>query len=162
MSEKVARLAVRALRNNMFPGLPDYIRNKFPMVKDPVVSPTEPVPNIVVGRYVDFGANAASPMIAVVCDGAAEGMVNVYRHLNLRIDIWLGGDVAGNVDGRRFVSIIYEHIFENLQNTNWSGDSIDIERCYETERSEILFEPQNKIYHIANTYRVEALSKLWY
>jgi len=152
----------------MFPALPPDVQSKFPTVQDPLVNGPNSVPNIVVGQYQDFGANAATPMVTVNCNGAAEGIVNVYRHLDLRVDIWVGGNIASNVDGRRFISIIYEYIFRTLCNTNWTGQSqpggstVRIERCYETERSPILFEPTNNIYHIATIFRVEALANTWY
>ena len=168
MSEKVARLAVTTLRNSMFPLLPQQIRDMFPKILDPLVDQTEKVPNIVVGQYQDFGANAGLPMIAVNCEGASEGIVNVYRHITMHVDIWVGANQSPNVDARRIASIIYEYVFRSLQNVNWSSKLVDgisavqIERCYELERSAILFEPTNKIYHIANSYRVEALSQTWY
>lgn len=164
MSELVARLAVQQLRKFMLPALPSDVASKFPLTGDPLVSGDTEVSNIVVGQYQDQGANAALPMITVYCEGAAEGIVNVFRHLTLHIDIWVGGTTPGpNADERRFVSILYEYIFRSLQNTNWSGQKVRIERCYEIERSPILFEPTNKIYHLSNTYRVEALSAAgWY
>ena len=168
MSEKVARLAVNQLRNVMFPALPADVQKLFPKTTDALMSGTNQVPNIMVGSYQDLGANTGTPLITVYCDGAQEGIVNVYRHLDLHIDIWLGGDVAANMDGRRLVSTIYEYINRSLQNINWSGTVkpgagyVSIQRCYETERSPILFEPTNKIYHLSNTYRVEAISQSWY
>lgn len=162
MSELIARLAVQQLRNKMYPALPDTVQKLFPQISDPVVSGSTLVPNIVVGQYSDFGVGAATPMIAVNASGAQEGIVNVYRHLNLSIDIWVGGDKAGNLDGRRVVSIIYEYVNKSLQNVNWSGQLVQIERCYETERPAIMFDPTGKLYRIANIYRVEALSAKWY
>jgi hypothetical protein len=162
MSEKVARLAVAALRSKMFPQLPKTVQDLFPQVSDPLVQPTEQVPNIIVGEYQDQGAGAALPMVTVHCEGAAEGIVNVYRHITMHVDIWVSAAQTPNVDARRIISTIYEYVFKNLENTNWSGQDIQIERSYEIERSAILFEPQNKIYHISNAYRVEALSKVWY
>jgi len=170
VSELVARLAVQRLRNVMFPLLPTDVQNLFPMTTDPLVDngQTE-VPNIVVGEYSDFGANAATPMITVHCEGPQEGIVNVWRHLNLTADMWIGGDQAANVDGRRIVSIIHEYTNRSLQNINWSGRGgaagssyVQIKRCYEVERSPILFESTNKIYRISEIFRVEALSQSWY
>lgn len=168
MSELVARLAVNLLRNGMFPQLPADVRQLFPLITDTLVQKGQiQVPNIVVGEYVDYGANSASPMIAVHCEGPQEGIVNVWRHLNLSVDMWIGGDQTGNVDGRRFVSILYEYVNRSLQNINWSGgvpgsSYVQIQRSYELERSPILFEPTNKTYRISNIYRVEAISKTWY
>lgn len=162
MSERVARLAVSALRALMFPQLPSQIQQLFPMIADPLIAGDNKVPNIVVGEYEDFGSAAGLPMITIHCDGAVEGMVNVYRHLTLTVDIWTGAGEAVNVDGRRVASTIYQYVFQNLQNTNWSGNKVEIARCYEVDRSKILFEPESKIYHIANLYRVEALSAVWY
>lgn len=168
MSEQVARLAVNHLRKFMFPALPPDMQAVFPKTKDPLISGPASVQNIVVGQYLDFGANAANPLITVNCSGAAEGIVNVYRHLDLHVDIWVGGNLAINADGRRFVSIIYEYIFRTLQNTNWTGfaqsggSKIRIQRCYETERSPIMFEAMNKVYHLAIVFRVEAISETWY
>lgn len=169
MSEAVARLAVNYLRNYMYFALPADIQRMFPMVTD-LLGPTgiNQVPNILVGQYQDFGVGAATPLITVYCAGAAEGIVNQYRHLDLHVDIWIGGNIATNVDGRRFISIIYEYVYRTLQNTNWTGvpkpggNTIQIQRSYETERSPILFEAADKMYHLANIYRVEALCKTWY
>lgn len=167
MSEKIARLAVNYLRDFMFPALPIDIQNLFPLVNDPFASPdsTDPVPNIVVGEYQDFGANASLPMITAYAEGAAEGIVPHYRHLTLHIDIWVGANQSPNVDSRRVISILYEYVFRTLDNTNWTPtkQGVQIERSYEIERSAILFEPTNRIYHISNSYRVEALSASgWY
>lgn len=169
MSELVSRLAVQQLRNLMFPQLPQDIQGLFPLIADPLVENGQTqVPNIVVGEYVDFGANASTPMLAVSCKGAQEGIVNVWRHLDLTIDMWINGNAGGNVDGRRVVSILYEYTNRALQNINWSGAApgssyVQVQRCYETERSPILFEPTAKIYRISNIYKVEAISgKGWY
>lgn len=175
MSEVVARLAVNYLRKYMFPVLPQDIRKVFPQISDPLGADTSgnpigknQVPNIVVGQYQDFGVGAATPIITVYCAGASEGMVNQYRHLDMHVDIWVGGNIAANVDGRRWVSIIYEYVYRTLQNTNWTGipinggHTVQIERSFETERSPVLFEPTAKMYHISNIYRVEALSIVWY
>lgn len=172
MSEKVARLAVQQLRIGMYPLLPQDVQEIFPLVEDTLVQGgTDKVPNVMVGEYSDFGGRAGTPMIAVHCEGPQEGIVNVYRHLNLSVDIWIDGTSGGNVDGRRVVSIIYEYVNRALQNVNWSGsgkpgakgnDFVQIQRCYETERSSILFEETGKVYRIANIYKVEALSQSWY
>ena len=169
MSEQVSRLAVQHLRKKMFPLLPSEIQKTFPLISDPLVEDDNKVPKIVVGTLTEYGANTATPAITVNCEGEADGIVNVYRHLLLHVDIWAGGNIASNVDGRRFVSIVYQHVFDALQNINWSGrggspntDYVQVERCYETQRSAIMFEPAQKIYHIANTYRVEALCQTWY
>jgi len=163
MSELVSRLAVQQLRNLMFPALPPDIQSKFPQISDPIVAGDNQVPNIVVGQFQDFGANPATPMIAVYCEGAAEGLVNVYRHITMHVEPWVPAPTPGpNADARRFLSILYEYIFRSLQNVNWSGQQVRIERCYEIERSPILFEPQNKIYHLSIAFRVEALSLAWY
>jgi hypothetical protein len=163
MSELVARLCVQQLRNKMFPTLPKAVQDMFPTVQDTIVQQgSDEVPNIVVGEYSDFGVNTPTPMIAVSASGPQEGIVNVYRHLKLSVDMWIGGDKAGNVEGRRIVSIIYEHVNRFLQNVNWTGQKVQIERCYEEERSPIMFDPTGKVYRIANIYRVEALSAVWY
>jgi len=155
----------------MFPALPQDIQSIFPRTTDTLVMAGQSqVPNIVVGEYADYGANAATPMIAVHCEGPQEGIVNVWRHLSLSIDIWMGGDSAPNVDGRRTVSIIYEYVNRSLQNINWSGNGgvagsgfVRIKRCYESERSPIMFDPTNKVYRIANIYKTEAIcSSGWY
>lgn len=168
MSELVAKVAVQYLRATMFPALPADVQQKFPRISDPLLN--NPVPNIVVGQYQDYGANAAMPIVTAYCEGAAEGIVNVYRHLTLHVEPWISAATLGpNVDGRTFLGILYEYIFRCLQNTNWgsAGNKVGIkglriERCYEIERSPLLFEPQNKIYHLSNSYRVEALSSVWY
>jgi hypothetical protein len=170
MSELVARLAVSQLRNVMFSQLPGDVQSLFPLIEDPLVENGQTqVPNIVVGEYADYGANAPTPMIAVHCEGPQEGIVNVWRHLKLSIDMWVSGNTGGNVDGRRIVSIIYEYVNRALQNINWSGRGgaagssfVQIKRSYESERSSILFEPTNKIYRISNIYTIEALSQSWY
>jgi len=170
MSEKVARLAVQQLRKNMFPQLPQDIQDLFPKTTDPLgprpadgsIPDLDQVPNIMVGQYQDFGANAGTLLVTVYSSGSAEGIVKVYRHLELYVDIWVSSAESSNVEARRIASIIYEYIFRNLHNKNWSGENIQIERCYEIERSPILFDGQNKICHIANVYRVEALSAVWY
>lgn len=171
MSELVARLAVQQLRNKMFPALPQDIQSIFPQISDTLVQGgANQVPNIVVGEYVDYGANAASPMIAVSCEGPQEGIVNVWRHLNLTVDMWISGEMGGNVDGRRVISIIYEYVNRALQNINWSGNGgivgsgfVRIKRSYESERSKILFDPTNKAFRIANIYKVEAICDTgWY
>jgi hypothetical protein len=162
MSELVARVAVQLLRNYMFPALPQDMQEKFPTYADPLVSNNQ-VPNIIAGQYQDLGANATTPLITVHCEGAAEGLVNVYRHITMHVDIWVGAPTPGpNIDERRFISILYEYIYRSLQNTNWSGQKVRIERSYEIERSPILFEPQTKMMHLSNSYRVEALSTVWY
>lgn len=168
MSEQVARLCVNVLRKYMFAALPQDIQNTFPKITDQLISGQNPQPNIVVGEYMDFGANAATPMVTVNCAGPTEGIVNVYRHLDLHVDIWAGGNIAANVDGRRFVSIVYEYIFRTLCNTNWTGiaqpggSTVSIQRCYEIDRSKILFDAASKIYHIAVVFKVEAICKTWY
>lgn len=167
MSEKVARLAVQLLRNAMFNALPSDIQSLIPMVSDPLVTGSQDqVPNIVVGAYQDFGANAGMIMIAVDCNGTTEPITRVYKHLDLDVDIWLSANQSPNVDGRRVVSILHEYIRRTLQETNWTtnttSDFTSIQRCYETERSKIMFEGQNKIYHLSNRYRVEAISQNWY
>lgn len=164
MSELVARLAVHQLRTYMFPALPAGVSKKFPLISDPLVSGTTQVPNAVVGQYQDYGANAVLPGIFVYAEGAQEGLVNVFRHLTLHVEPWAPCSNPGpNVDERKFMGILYEYINRCLQNTNWSGSGVRIQRCYEIERSPMLFEPTNKVYHIANAYRVEALSNVgWY
>lgn len=163
MSEKVSRLAVALLRNAMYNALPPDIQGLIPKISDVLVTGSQDqVPNIVVGRYQDFGSNAGMIVITVDCSGPSESLVRVYRHLDLDVEIWVSSAQSPNVDGRKIVSILYEYIRRTLQETNWSGNSISIQRSYETERSPILFEGQNKIYHLSNRYRVEAISLLWY
>jgi hypothetical protein len=169
MSLIVSRLAIQQLRTNMFLKLPVDIQNLFPTTYDALTGSESNTHNIVNGEYQDFGVNATTPMITVHSEGIQEGIVNVWRHIDLHIDIWVGGNVAPNVDGRRFISIVYEYINKALQNVNWSGrggmaggDYVQIQRCYETERSSIIFEPTGKVYHLSNVYRVEAISQSWY
>ncbi len=171
MSEKVARLAVQLLRNKMFPALPQSYQDMFAKITDPLVSATDKVPNIVVGDVQDFGANVAFPIITVHGEGITDNMVNVYRHLDMIVDIWAGDSQSSDVDGRRIVSTLYEFVRRSLQNVNWSGlppggttpaDFVQVERSYETERSPILFQADQKLYHIRNSYRVEVLSQTWY
>ena len=156
----------------MYPALPQDLQAPFfPLTSDPLVQQGQTqVPNIVVGTYQDYGANVPTPMVAVDCSGPQEGIVNVWRHLNLSIDIWMNGASAPNVDGRRVVTIIYEYINRSLQNINWSGNGgvagsgfVRIQRCYESEKSPILFDSTSKIYRIANIYKVEAMCTTgWY
>lgn len=169
MSELVARLAVAQLRTNMFPLLSPDIQKMFPLITDPILSGENKVPQIIVGEIQDLGVGVVTPLITVNCSGVQEGLVNVYRHLDLRVDIWCGGNLAPGLDGRRLISNIYEYVNRALQNVNWSGRGgalnvsyVQIKRCFETQRSPILFEPATKMYHIANGYRVEALSQTWY
>jgi len=163
MSERVARLAVNLLRGPMYNALPQDVQALFPQITDPIVTGNQdPVPNIVVGRYQDFGANAAAIIVTVDCAGPAESLVRQYRHLDLDVEVWVTSGQSPNVDGRRIASIIYEYIRRTLQDVNWSGNQISIQRSYETERSPILFEGQNKTYHISSRYRVEAISQVWY
>jgi hypothetical protein len=164
VSAKVSNLAIRILRNAMFPALPQDLQALFPKVQDPFAPPNnqEPVPNIMPGEYEDYGANAGAILITVYSYGPTEPITRVYRHLTLVVDIWVSAAQASNVDGRRIVEILYEYVRRTLQETNWSGQLVQIERSYEIERSKVMFEPTNKIYHIANLYRVEALSQTWY
>jgi hypothetical protein len=162
MSELVARQAVAYLRKFMVPALPPGV--VLPTTSDPLVAGNTQVPNVVAGQYQDQGANAALPIICVYCEGAQEGIVNVFRHVTLHIEPWASCSAPGpNADERRFISILYEYINRCIQNVNWSGQGIRVERSYEIERSPILFDPTNKVYHVSNSYRVEALSnKGWY
>ena len=169
MSELVGKLAVMQLRTNMFPRMPGYVQGLFPKVTDTIITGSQDmVPNIVLGSYEDQGANPATPMITVHAEGPQEGLVNVWRHLKLFVDIWLSSDVGPNIEGRTTAGIIYQYVNKALQNVNWSGrwqqgaDFVQVERCFEAERSSILFEPTTKTYHIANIYNLEALCQTWY
>lgn len=162
MSAKVTRLAVNALRR-MFPFLPEDLQEMFPLVTDPYAQvPNSQVPNIMPGEYTDWGTNAGMILITVHSAGEMESMTRVYRHLVLYVDIWVSPAQSPNVEGRRIADILYEYVRRALQETNWSGDQVSIQRSYEIERSAVMFEPSNKIYHISNQYRVEAVSQTWY
>lgn len=162
MSGKITRLAVNTLRA-MVPFLPADLQAMFPLVVDPYAKiPNTQVPNIMPGSYVDWGSNAGMILITVNSAGEMEPMTRVYRHLVLYVDIWVSASQSPNVEGRRIADILYEYVRRALQETNWSGDSVSIQRSYEIERSQVLFEPTNKIYHISNQYRVEAISQQWY
>jgi hypothetical protein len=164
MSAKVTRLAVNLLRKAMYNALPTDVQSLFPKVNDPFATTpsADPVPNIMPGEYDDYGANAGMILVTVHSYGPTEPITRVYKHITLVVDIWVSPAQSPNVDGRRLVDIVYEYIRRTLQETNWSGDQISIQRSYETERSEVMFEPTSKIYHIANLYRVEAISQTWY
>jgi len=162
VSEKVARQALKVLRTEVYPALPTDVKTLIPMINDALDTAGPNVPNFIVGSIQEVGAGVAFPCVTVQAHGAAEGIVKKYRHLTLVIDIWVGSGEAVNQQARRIASILYEYIYRAFHNTNWSGNSISIQRCYEVERSEILFEPQNKTAHISNSYRVEAISSTWY
>lgn len=164
MSAKITRLAVNTLRATMFNNLPEDIQAMFPLVQDPYAKiPGSQVPNIMPGEYQDWSANAGTILITVHSAGELESLTTVYRHLVLYVDLWVSSAQSPNVEGRRIVDILYEYVQRALQETNWSGDLISIQRSYEIERSEVMFEPTNKIYHISNQYRVEAVtSNGWY
>ena len=158
MSEKINQLAVEVLRTDVFDSLPDHIKKLFPKA----LAETGEVQNMIIGLPLEQGANVAYPLISVYSKGAAEGLVGVFRHVDLYLDFWVSGFQAANVEGRTVVAILYEYTRRQFQDKNWSKNGVLIKRSYETSRSEVLFEPDQKIYHIANTYRVEALSKDWY
>jgi hypothetical protein len=164
MSAKVTRLVVNNLRNNMFPALPVDVQKMFPLVNDPYATvPNSQVPNIMPGEYTDWSSNAGMILITVHSAGELESMTRVYRHLVMYIDIWVSAGQSPNVEGRRIVDILYEYVQRFMQENNWSGSLISIQRSYEIERSEVMFEPTNKIYHISNQYRVEAITSAgWY
>jgi hypothetical protein len=134
------------------------------LVKDPFAEPSnqEPVPNIMPGHYEDYGSNAGTILITVESDGPMEGLTRVYRHVTLLVDIWVSAGQSPNIDGRRIANILYEYVRRTLQEVNYSGQGCSIQRSYEISRSEVMFEPTNKVYHISNNYRVEAISQTWF
>ena len=158
MSERINQLALDVLRTDVFDSLPDHIKKLF----SKVLTDTGEVPNIIIGLPLEQGANVAYPLISVYSKGAAEGLVGVFRHVDLYLDFWGAGFQAVNVEGRTVVAILYEYTRRQFQDKNWSKNGVLIKRSYETSRSEVLFEPDQKIYHIDNTFRVEALSQTWY
>ena len=158
MSERINQLALDVLRTDVFDSLPDHIKKLF----SKILTDTGEVPNIIIGLPLEQGANVAYPLISVYSKGAAEGLVGVYRHVDLYLDFWVSGLQAVNVEGRTVVAILYEYTRRQFQDKNWSKNGVLIKRSYETSRSEVLFEPDQKIYHITSTFRVEALSQTWY
>jgi len=164
VSTKVSEIAIQLLRQEMFNNLPKDVQAIFPKIADPLsAGGGDNVPNIVPGHVEEYGTLSSTPMVTVYSSGPAEGILKVWRHLDLYVDVWMGASQVANMDARRIVAIIAEYIYRSLHNRNWSAEFIQIKRSYEVSRSEILFEPTNKIYHISSTYRVEALSSVgWY
>ena len=142
MSEQINRLAVNVLRTDVFDSLPGHIKKLFPKI--PLLDGRE-VPNMVIGLPLEQGANVAYPLISVYSKGVAEGVVGVYRHVDLNHDFWVSGAQAVNVEGRTVVAILYEYTRRQFQDKNWSKNGVLIKRSYETSRSEVLFEPDQKI-----------------
>jgi hypothetical protein len=160
MSEKVTRLALNVLRTDVYNSLPAAIQNMFAKIPDPYTGLT--VPNMVMGTLPEQGASPVFPVICVYSEGSPDNMVNVYRHLSLRIDIWVGSAKIKPVDARKLVGLIYQYVFAGFQNTNWSGDGVAIQRSYEIENPGPVFEETSKTYHLPVTFRVEAISQSWY
>ncbi len=153
-------MVVNVLRSDMFNSLPVDVKAMFPVLEDPQLGP---VPNIFTGHIAEMGANVSFPAISVSSRGAAEALTRGrYRHITAEVDYWSGAGQTQNLDGRKIVSILYEYSFQALQDKNFSSDNVLIKRCYEIERSDTMFEPTDKLYHINNVYRIEALSSSWY
>jgi len=162
MSDLVNRAVANVLRTAMFNALPDDIQQLFPQVNDPLLGEG---PNIRVGHISEFGMNPGFPLVSVFSDGALEGLTaRKWRHLTVNIDHWTSAAEAGNVDARGIIRTLYEFTSEFLQDRNFSGGGLVIQRCYEIRASDIMFQAPEKLYHIANAYRVEAISNsgAWY
>jgi hypothetical protein len=162
MSDLVNRAMATVLRNGMFPALSKDVQQLFAEANDPVLGKG---PNIRMGHLSELGANPAFPIITVFSEGNLEGLTRrTYRHLTATVDCWTSADQAGNINGRRLVAILAEYCSQFLQDMNFSGDGLSIQRCYETRASDIIFEPATKLYHISTAYRVEAISNtgVWY
>lgn len=160
MSDVVNKAVAYVLRNGMFPSLPPDVQALFPQADDPLLGTG---PNIRIGHLSELGMNPGFPAITVFCEGALEGLTRrTYRHLTANVDYWTSADLAGNIDGRRLVALLYEYGNNFLQDANFSGSGLAVHRCFEIRASDIMFETTTKLYHIANAYRVEAISSKWY
>jgi len=163
MSDLLNRRAALVLQQAMFPKLPQDVQALFPIVDDPLLG--NDIPNILIGHLSEQGANPAFPMITVTSEGALEGLTRrTYRHLDMVIDYWVSAGQSPNPGGRRIVSLLYEYSSQLLQDQNFSGGGLCIQRCYETRCSDVLFQAPEKLYHISNAYRVEAIAdaNVWY
>jgi hypothetical protein len=156
MSERINRLAQGVLINSVYPSLPRDFRNQFPQVTDRVSGLSK---NFLIGPIADQGANVAFPAITVWSTGPAESLIKNYKHLSLHLDIWTSGD---NVTYRRMVGVLYEYCRRQFIEGNWSGDGVLIKRCWEADVSDAMFDPQLKLWHLAQLMRVEAISATWY
>lgn len=159
MSERLNSRVVTHLRANMFPTLPAGVQALFPIV--PIDQTLGSGPNIIVGPIAEKGVGIAFPCIAAWTKGALEGLTRRrYVHFTLFVDFWVQ---SPGPDGRRILGILYEYTSRALQDVNWSGDQISIKRCFETEKSDVMFEAPEKLYHLSNLYRVEAIGQgSWY
>ena len=157
--EKLNRQALKTLRESVFPTFPAHIQAAFPTIKD---ENGDPQPNIVIGSIQELGASPAFPLITVDSEGAPGSIVGCYIQARMSLDFWVSSQQGSNMYGRRFVSILQQYAFKIFNAGNWSGNGIMIETCFEIERSKILFEPTNKVHHIATVYRVAAVSQDWY
>lgn len=144
----------------MFPSLPDDVKALFAQYSDPVDGD---VPNIIEGHLSELGANATFPIITVSSSGALEGLTRgTYRHLQVLVDFWVSAGQTQNLDGRNVVSLLYEFASRVLQDANLSGNGLAVQRCYEVENSDVMYEGATKLYHIAAIYRLEGISSNWY
>lgn len=160
MSRLVNKQFLKTLRGPVFQSLPQDAQEEFPQYQDPVDGS---VPNMVEGHLSELGANATFPIITVTSSGALEGLTRgTYRHLQVFVDYWVSAGQTQNLDGRTLVSLLYEYASRLLQDANLSGNGVAIQRCYEMENSDVLYQPAEKIYHIASIYRVEAIASAWY
>jgi hypothetical protein len=161
MSEKINRLALAVLRTDVFNALPAYVQSQFAMIPDPYNN-SALVPNMDVGALPERGSSPTFPTICVYSDGTPDNMVNVYRHISLHIDIWAGGANIKPVDARKMVGIIYQAVYAAFQNTNWSKNGVSIQRSYEIENPGPMYIEDSKLYDLPVTFRVEAISRVWY
>jgi len=144
----------------MFPTLPTDTQQLFPQVDDTLLGRG---PNIRIGHLSEFGANPGFPLISVFSEGTLEPLTRGrFRHITASVDYWTSAAEAGNVDGRRIVAVLYQYSSKVLEDANFSGNGIAVQRCFETRASDVMFEPATKLYHIANAYQVEAVAKVWY
>lgn len=144
----------------MFPTLPQDVQKIFPQIEDTLLGEG---PNIRIGHLSEFGTNPVFPLISVFSEGSLEPLTRGrFRHIIASVDYWTGAAQTGNVDGRRIIAILYQYSNSALQDANFSGGGIAVQRCFETRASDVMFEPATKLYHIANAYQVEAVAKVWY
>lgn len=144
----------------MYPKLPPDVQKMFSQVNDTLLGNG---PNIRLGHLSELGANPGFPIITVFSEGTLEPLTRGrYRHLTVSVDHWTSAAQAGNADGRRLVSLLYQYSSQTLQDSNFSGNGIAIQRFFESRASDPIFEPATKLYHILTTYTCEAIASVWY
>lgn len=160
MSELVNRRVALMLESDMYPTLPQSVRDLFQIYNDPFLGDLH---GIYVGPIQEKGTGVRFPAVAIWSEFIFEQLTGrKYAHGKVFVDLWVSGDQGVNYDGRKIIGILWEYTSRQLQDTNWSSDGISVKRCYEIDRSGTLFEPDRKLYHQMTVYRVEATSATWY